>query len=404
VSFLTGITSLGDLPLEGRRVIVRADLDVPIAGDEIIDDARIRAALPTIKSALERGAKVIVAAQRALDKRGQALSLEPAGACLSGLSGHEVHLPEDCIGDAPKKVVQDLRPGQICLLENLLFHGEEDSDDPAFAEKLAELGDVYVNDALLASSENHASVHALARIMRERAAGLLLEGELRALDRLSLQPERPYVAVIGGSSFADSAALMNVLLGQVDVLCVGGAVANTVLAARGVDLRSSRVELDKLAQARALLERAASRRVEIVLPEDVIVASSPGAESGAPVAVDEIPVDMAALDVGLKTTARWAAAIASAKTVLWHGLVGVAEKPAFGGGTARLLSALSQVPGFVAVLGDRSAAAALRAALTSPSGTLHVSSAGRASLDLLSGKKLPGVEALRGSTPPSAKP
>jgi phosphoglycerate kinase len=392
VSFLTGIRSLADLPIEGRRVLLRADLDVPLSGDEVGDDAAIRAALPTILAALERGAKVVVAAHLSRDAARRAPSLEPVGACISSLTGHDVHLPEDCIGDAPKKVVQDLRPGQICLLENLLFHGEEDDDDPSFAEKLAEFGDVYVNDALLASAAMHASVHALPRAMRERATGLLMEAELRALDRLVEQREKPYVAVVGGSSFDAKMALLNSLLAYADVICVGGVVANTLLAARGLELKASRVETDKLAQGRAFLDKALSRGVEIALPEDVVVTPSV-AGSGKAVAVTEIPALASAFDVGPKTIARWSAKLESAKTVLVSGAIGVFEEPAFAAGTARLADALSRSPAYKVVLGG---GAELRAfPISATAGILHVSSSGVASRNLLEGKRLPGIEALR---------
>jgi phosphoglycerate kinase len=393
LSLLAGIRTLADLPLEGRRVFLRADLDVPLSGDDVADDTRIRAALPTMRALLDGGAKLIVGAHLVPDRRGRAPSLEPVGAALSGLSGHEVHLPEDCIGDAAKKVVQDLRPGQICLLENLRLHGEEEeADDPAFAERLAELADLYVNDALRASAVKHASVHALARAMRENAAGIALESELRALDRVIERPERPCVALLGGSSL--DVALVTSILARADVLCVGGAVANTFLAARGVELRASRVEKEKLAQARTLLERAAARGVEIWLPEDVVVASSATAATGTAVSVNEIPESASALDIGPKTATRFAAALASAKTILWTGAMGAAEQPAFAGATAQLAEALSRAPAFKLVLGDH-AATALRATTATAGDALHISTGGRASLDLLEGKKLPGIEALR---------
>lgn len=387
MSLLAGIRNLADVPLEGRRVLLRADLDVPLAGDEVIDDARVRAALPTVRALVGAGAKVIIAAHLAPGPRGRAPSLEPVGASLSGLSGHEVHLPEDCIGDAPKKVVQDLRPGQICLLENLAVHREEQDDDVAFAEKLAELADVFVNDALLASAEKRASVHALARVMRERAAGMALQTELRALDRVIEPSERPYLAALGGPSL--DGALFTSLMARADVLCIGGGVANTLLAARGVGLGASFVEREKLAQARTLLEKALSRGVNVMLPDDVFIAA--GADMN--VSIDAIPPGAAALDIGPRTAARFAAVLGAAKTLLWTGALGASPSPPFGAGTAQWLDALSHASAFKLVLED-GAAAALGDA-PPDAGNLHISTGGGASLALLQGKRLPGVEALR---------
>jgi len=388
LSLLAGIRTLADLSLEGRRVLVRADLDAPIAGDEVTDDARIRAALPTVRALLDAGAKVIVAAHLAPGPRGGAPSLEPIGACLSGLSGHEVHLPEDCVGDAPKKVVQDLRPGQICLLENLGLHREEAEDDLAFAEKLAELADVYVNDALLASAEKRASVHALARVIRERAAGIALESELRALDRVLEPAERPYIAVLGGPSL--DGALFTALVARADVLCVGGAVANTFLAARGAALGASRVEREKLAQARTLLDKALSRGLDVMLPDDLTVASSGAATS---VSVNEVPAGAAALDIGPRTAARFAAVLGAAKTILWLGAMGASPSPRESAGTASLVEAFSGATAFKLVLGDEASSVFQEA--TPAAGTLRVSMGGGASLALLQGQRLPGLEALR---------
>jgi phosphoglycerate kinase len=405
MTLLRGILTLSDLALEGRRVLVRADLDVAVSDDTVVDDARIRAALPTLRAALEAGAKLIVAAHLGPPSipRSRVQSLEPIGSSLSSLTGCEVHLPDDCIGDAAKKVVQDLRPGQICLLENLRFYPEEEADDVAFAEKLAELGDVYVNDALRASAERHASVHALARAVRERGAGLALENELRALERLT-QPERPYVAVLGGAALEDKLSLVNALMAQLDVLCVGGAVANTFLAARGIDVRDSRYEKDKLAAVRTLLERMQAHGVTVLLPDDVVVAPSARSPSGATVAVSAIPEGTAALDIGPKTVAAWALALGTAKTILWTGPLGAVENPAFAEGTARFIEAFSRSPAFKVVLGHDSAVALRQAGGDPPLGVQHISDGGRASLDVLQGKKLPGLEALRSTQRSSPRP
>ena len=347
---------------------MRADLDAPVVDGAVADESAIVAALPTMKAALERGAKLIVAAHFASPRGVPAPSLEPIGSCLSGLLGHEVHLPDDCIGDAAKKVVHDLRPGQICLLENLHFHREEEeSDDPAFAERLAELADVFVNDALRASADAHASVHALVRAMRESGVGLAMENALRSLDRL-LEPERPYVAMLGGKNLEQTLALAGALIDEVDELYLGGAVANTFLAARGADLKASLVEHHKLAEVRTLLERARERGARIVLPEDVIVAPF----SQESVAVAAIPEGAAILDVGPKTAARLAASLATARTVLASGSLDASDRARPAGATGE---AFSGAPGFKLVLGEESG--------------------GRSAIHLLEGNKLPALEALR---------
>ena len=264
MTLLAGITTIQELPLESKRVFVRVDFNVPLEEQRdgkmtITDDARIREALPTIKHAMDRGARVILASHLGRPKKGPdpKLSLEPVGARLAELLGVEVHLPEDSIGDAAKKVIFDLRAGQVCLLENLRFHPEEEKDDETFAAKLAELCDVYVDDAFGAVHRAHASVHALPKIMRERGCGLLLEKEIAALGKLITNPDRPFVAVLGGAKVSDKIAVLESLLERVDALLIGGAMANTFLAARGANMQSSKIEEDKLALARTILPHQA---------------------------------------------------------------------------------------------------------------------------------------------------
>src|SRR5882672_2720931 len=303
MSMLDGIKTIRDLKLEGQRVFIRVDFNVPLSGTKVTDDTRIREALPTIKLALEAGARVILASHLGRPKPGktEGLSLEPAGQRLSELAGVEVHLPEDCVGDAAKKVVQDLRPGQVCLLENLRFHPEEEKDDEGFARQLAELCDVYVNDAFGASHRAHASVHALPKLIRERGCGFLIEKEIRALGQLVTGPAKPYVAVLGGAKVSDKIEVVEALLARVDTLCIGGAMANTFLAARGIDVQASRIEKDKLPLARALLDKAREQKVAVLLPEDVVVAPSLDASSGTVVDVASIPGGTMALDIGPKS-------------------------------------------------------------------------------------------------------
>ncbi len=403
---LTGIRSIEDLAaagegtgLSGKRVFIRVDFNVPLdkKTGKITDDSRIREAIPTIKVAMDAGAKVILASHLGRPRPGktEGLSLEPCGARLSELTGYEVHLPEDCVGDAPKKVIYDLRAGQLCLLENLRFHEEEEKNDEGFARQLSELCDVYVGDAFGAAHRAHASVHALPRMMRERAAGLLMLKELRALGRLTERPEKPYVAVLGGAKVSDKIDVVEALLGVVDALCIGGAMANTFLAAQGKNMQKSRVEEDKLALARTIISKAEARGLELLLPVDVVVAASIDASSGAVAPVDALPEGTMALDIGPQTIELFARAIRKAKTVFWNGPLGLFETPAFATGSFEIARVMSAAPGFTVAGGGDSAAAVKAVGEQIAAGFDHISTGGGASLELIEGKRLPGVEALR---------
>jgi len=401
---LTGIRWVSDLlkdeaALQGKRVFIRVDFNVPLdkKTGKITDDARIREAIPTIKFVMDAGAKVIVASHLGRPKPGkhEGLSLEPCGSRLAELTGYEVLLPEDCVGDAPKKVIHDLRAGQVCLLENLRFHEEEEKDDEGFARQLSELCDVYVNDAFGAVHRAHASVHALPRIMRERAAGFLLKKELESLSRLTDRPQKPYVAVLGGAKVSDKIDVVEALLNVVDTLAIGGAMANTFLKAQGKDMANSRVEEDKLPLARTILQKAQSRGVSVLLPVDVVVAAGLDAASGETVDVNQVPSGTMALDIGPKTVALFTKTLDKAKTVFWNGPMGLFETPAFSQGTFELAKRMSTMSGFTVVGGGDSAAAVKQAGEEIAKGFDHISTGGGASLELIEGKKLPGVEALR---------
>ncbi|WP_437545280.1 phosphoglycerate kinase [Sorangium sp. So ce367] len=403
---LTGIRSVEDLAaagdaagLSGKRVFIRVDFNVPLdkKTGKITDDSRIREAIPTIKLVMEAGAKVILASHLGRPKPGktEGLSLEPCGGRLSELTGYEVHLPDDCVGDSPKKVIYDLRAGQICLLENLRFHEEEEKDDEGFARQLAELCDVYVDDAFGAVHRAHASVHALPRLMRERAAGLLLQKELKALTRLVDRPEKPYVAVLGGAKVSDKIDVVEALLNVVDTLCIGGAMANTFLAAQGKNLQKSRIEEDKLPLARTIMSKARDRGIQLLLPVDAVVASSIDATQGQPASVDAIPEGTMALDIGPRSIEQFGQAIERAKTVFWNGPMGLFETPAFSKGTFDVARIMSGASGFTVVGGGDSAAAVKQAGEHIAKGFDHISTGGGASLELIEGKRLPGVEALR---------
>ena len=394
---LEGIRSIGQLPIENKRVFLRVDFNVPLDGIRITDDSRIREALPSIKHALERGARLVCASHLGRPKKGPdpKLSLEPCAERLAALLGQDVILPEDCIGDAAKKVVFDLRGGQVCLLENLRFHPEEEKDDEVFCRALAELADAYVDDAFGAVHRAHASVHGLAKLYRERGCGFLLEKEIAALGKIVGSPERPYVAILGGAKVSDKIAVVESLLERVTALLIGGAMANTFLAAQGKDVGASLVESDKLALARTILEKARERHVDIVLPIDVVVAASTQAGAGETVLVDAIPPGKMALDIGPKTSALFASRFADAKTIFWNGPMGLFEKEAFSAGTFAVARAMAQSSAFTVVGGGDSAAAVNAAGDGVAAKMKHISTGGGASLELVEGKKLPGIEVLR---------
>jgi phosphoglycerate kinase len=394
---LRGIRSIRDLAVENKRVFVRVDFNVPLDGSTITDDARIREALPTIKHAIERGARVVCASHLGRPKKGPdpKLSLEPCALRLAELLGQDVALPDDCVGDAAKKVVYDLRAGQVCVLENLRFHAEEEKDDAAFCQQLAELADVYVDDAFGAVHRAHASVHGLAMLFRERGCGFLLEKEIAALGKIVESPDKPYVAVLGGAKVSDKMDVVESLLERVDVLIIGGAMANTFLAARGNDMAKSLVEADKQALARTIMEKAQSKGVELLLPIDVVVAPGLDAPAGEIVDVGSVPPATMALDIGPRTVEAFAKQFAKAKTIFWNGPMGLFEKAPFAAGTFGVARAMTQSQAFT-VVGGGDSAAAVRAAgegLAEKMG--HISTGGGASLELIEGKRLPGIEILR---------
>lgn len=386
---------LSDLDVRGKRVFLRADFNVPLADGVVQDGTRVRATLATLERLVQAGARVVVGAHlgRPKGKRVEAYSLEPVAAYLAKLlPAGEVNFASDCVGDAAKVAVDHLRPGGICVLENLRFHAGEESNDAEFAQQLSAFGEVYVNDAFGAVHRAHASVEALPRLFVDKAAGLLLERELSYLERLRDEAERPFVAILGGAKVSDKVEVIESLMERVDALLIGGAMANTFLAASGHEMGKSLVESDKVALARSLMQKAATKGVKLQIPVDLVVGADIKSQQASTVAIDAVPVDAMALDVGPETVAAYAATVRSAKSVLWNGPMGLFENPSFAEGTFSLARVLAELDATTVIGGGDSAAAVAAAGLSERMS--HVSTGGGAALELLEGKVLPGVRVL----------
>ncbi len=388
------IKSIADLPIEGRRVFVRVDFNVPLTPAKgVADDSRIRASLPTIRHAIERGARVILASHLGRPKGPTpGLSLEPVGARLAELLGKEVFLTDEAVGDGARKVVADLRDGDVALLENLRFFAGEEANDDGFARQLAAYADVYVNDAFGTAHRAHASTAGMIKYVQEKGAGFLMLKEVQFLGKLLGDVERPYIAVVGGAKVSDKIGVLENLLGRVDAFLIGGAMANTFVKARGGDVGKSRVEEDKLALARAFLKKAEDRNVEVLLPSDAVAAPSLDAATGTAVRSDQVPADMMALDIGPQAAAGFADRIARARTVFWNGPMGVFEKKPFTQGTLAVAKAVAACKGLTVVGGGDSVAAVNEAGVAAQ--IKHISTGGGASLEFIEGKTLPGIAAL----------
>jgi phosphoglycerate kinase len=391
------VRDLDDAALRGRRLFLRVDFNVPLKDGVIGDDTRIRGSLPTITYALEHGATVILASHlgRPKGKPSPQFSLRPVAIRLSELLGKPVIFAEDCVGDAAKRAVdQAAVAGKIVLLENLRFHPEEEKNDPQFAAALASLADLYVDDAFGASHRAHASVEAITKCLPRAAAGLLMEQELRYLGHVLEAPERPFVTILGGAKVSDKIEVIQNLLGKVDRLLIGGAMAYTFFKSRGVPIGKSLVEEEKLGEARSIEADAARRAIRFALPVDHVVVDR--LEAGAP--ADVLAVGDAAIgarlgvDIGPATIREYAALIADAKTVVWNGPMGVFEIDAFAAGTNAVAQAVASVNGTTIVGGGDSIAAVKKAGIADR--ITHISTGGGASLEFLGGRVLPGVAAL----------
>ena len=391
--------AIEELDLAGKRVFIRADLNVPLAAGRITDATRIDATLPTIRYVLELGGLPIVASHLGRPKGGPTpeLSLRPVADYLRQALDAPVELAPNCVGEAVERLIARQRPGQVVVLENLRFHPEEEKNDPVFAERLARLADVYVDDAFGAAHRAHASTAGMARFFRSKAAGFLLRREVEILQHLLVAPAKPFVAVLGGAKVSDKIGVLENLLGRVQVFCIGGAMAYTFLRAQGKPVGRSRVEADKIDLA-AALARAAARGVRVLLPVDHLAADR--AEAGATtrvVGADDFPADLLGVDIGPETIDLFAKEIAAARTVLWNGPMGIFEVDAFSRGTMAIGRALADSSGTTVVGGGDSVAALARAGLQGA--VTHVSTGGGASLEFLEGRRLPGLAALEDAAP-----
>ena len=390
--------TIKDLDLKGKRLFVRVDFNVPIKNGAIKDDTRIRASLPTIKYALEQGAAVVrLASHLGRPKGGPSpdLSLRPVAARLSELLGQTVTFAEDCVGPAVAEADENAEnSGGIVLLENLRFHPEEETNDSAFAKQLAAGVDIYINDAFGSAHRAHASTEGIVKHVPVAAAGLLMAAEIEYLGKALFSPERPFVAILGGAKVSDKLEVIENLLGKVNALAIGGAMAYTFLKARGVPIGKSLVEDDLLDKARELEQRAAAAKVTLALPVDHIVTTK--LEAGAPSEVlkvgDAAIGDRLGVDIGPETAKQYAALVGGAKTVVWNGPMGVFEIDEFAKGTNAVAQAVANVTGTTIIGGGDSIAAVTKAGVADR--ISHISTGGGASLEFLGGRTLPGVAAL----------
>ncbi|MBE3584078.1 MAG: phosphoglycerate kinase [Limnochordaceae bacterium] len=386
--------SVRDIEARGKRVLVRVDFNVPLENGNITDDTRIRAALPTIQLLLDQGAKVILCSHlgRPDGKVVEELRLRPVQERLAQLLGRKVEMAPDCVGPEVEAMVARMQPGDVLLLENLRFHPEEEANDPGFARQLAQLADIWVNDAFGAAHRAHASTAGVGKYL-PGAAGLLMQKEIEIMGKALENPERPFAAILGGAKVKDKIGVIRNLIPRVDTLLIGGGMAYTFLKSQGLEIGRSLLDEKNLKLAGELLQEAKSRGVEVLLPVDVVVADHFAADATHRVVpVNQIPADWEGLDIGPKTRELFADRIRRAKTVIWNGPLGVFEMPAFAEGTNAVARALAESSA-ISIIGGGDSAAAIEKAGVADKMT-HVSTGGGASLEFLEGKELPGVAAL----------
>jgi phosphoglycerate kinase len=398
--------SIRDLDLVGKRVLIRVDFNVPLSKDDIpriLDDTRIRETIPTIEYAVRRKAKVVLCSHlgRPKGKVVAAMSLRPVVDRLRELLDHvlgedeNVGFAPDCVGEVATEMVNDLEPGQTLLLENLRFHSEEEANDPAFAKQLAAFCDVYVDDAFGSAHRAHASTEGITHFVAQSAAGLLMESELVHLGKALNEPNKPFVAIIGGAKVSDKIAVIQSLMRKADCILIGGGMAYTFLRAKGQTTGKSLVEEDKIDIAKAALDEAVKRGVKFLLPIDHCLADrfDSKAQASSFEGTGAFPADLMALDIGPKTEKLFAAEIAEAQTILWNGPMGVFEFPAFAHGTNAIAKAVAANEDATTIVGGGDSVSAIHRSGFADKIT-HISTGGGASLEFLEGKVLPGVEAL----------
>ena len=389
---------LQDIEPTGRRVLVRVDFNVPLKDGEVADDTRIIASLPTIRYLLQKKARVILMSHLGRPKGGPEpqFSLRPVARRLERLLRMPIAFAPDCVGPEAERLAKAMKDGEVLLLENLRFHPEEEANDPEFAKRLAALGEMYVNDAFGTAHRAHASTEGVTRFLRPAVAGFLMHQELEYLGRALDNPERPFVAILGGAKISGKIDVLKALIEKVDRLLIGGAMMFTFLRAQGRPTGRSLVEPDRVEMAKALLEQARTRGVDLVLPVDCVTSAAPDGNSPSHVvAIEALAEDEMGVDIGPETLALFSGKLRDAKTILWNGPMGIFEVPAFAAGTLGIARAMADAGahGAVTVVGGGDSVAAVQESGLAGRFT-HLSTGGGASLEFLEGKELPGVAAL----------